>query len=233
VLRLSRQPPTTQEMALIHFRARGERRSRGTPGAVRAWLRCLLGAVAVCVLGTACCLEACTLVSSAAGWRAEAVLSGSMSPRVQPGDVVLVSAVPATEIKPGQVIAFRDPAMPRVLVHRVVAVLPDGDLRTKGDANAAPDSDPVPPTSVLGVARLRVPFVALPLYWARTGQYGRLILAGAALVGALVLAGSAVSGREVIERKAAHLAGRAVSRRSGRRPSRYPRQAWRHLAVRR
>jgi signal peptidase len=232
-------------MADIYFRARGAEPSPSAPGAMWAWLRCLLSAVAVCVLGTSCCLEACTLVSAAAGWRAEAILSGSMTPQVQPGDVVLVSSLPPARIRLGEVIAFKDPAMPRVLVHRVVAVLADGDLRTKGDANAAPDSDPVPPASVLGVARLRVPAVALPLYWARTGQYGRLALAAAGLVGALVLAGSAVSGREVLGRRAAHLAGRALSGQRGASrdgpPSRqrrrglsgYPRQSWRHLAARR
>lgn len=222
-------------MALTYLRARarGDATSPAWPGLVRAWLRYLLGALAVCVLGTTCCLEACTLAAAAAGWRPEAILSGSMTPRVQPGDVVLVDPVPVADIRPGEVVAFHDPAMPRVLVHRVVAVLANGDLRTKGDANASPDSDPVPARRVIGVARLLVPAVALPLYWARTGRYGRLVLAGAGLVAVLLVASRAVLGGEIRDKRAAHLGGRApgTGRAGGR--GRYPRQSWRHLAVRR
>lgn len=215
--------------------------------AVRAWLRCLLGAFAVATLGMICCLEVCALLPVAFGWRAEAVLSGSMTPEVRPGDIVLVSAVPPAAIRTGEVIAFHDPAMPRTLVHRVWAVLPDGELRTKGDANPSPDSDPVPRREVIGVARLRVPWVALPMYWARTHQYDWLAVAACVLVALLALAAgtvldrekpalagtTALSGRELPQVHAARAPAHSPANLDKRSWRGYPRHQWRHLAVRR
>jgi len=198
--------------------------------AVGAWARCVVGSIAVVLVGLICCLEACTVVATAMGWRAEAVLSGSMAPEIEPGDVVLVSPLRPSLVRPGEVIAFRDPAMPRTLVHRVVAVLPNGELRTKGDANAAPDSDPVPARNVLGVARLRIPAVALPFYWAKSGQYGWVALAGTGLVVLLALAVDALCGPGRLARPT-HLGGSRLAHRSAHRPRRYPRGRWRHLAV--
>src|SRR2546429_65090 len=71
------------------------------------------------------------VVPLATGWHADVILSGSMTPHIAPGDLVVVA--PGTVgIRSGQVIEFTDPANPRrQLVHRVVARNADGTLTTR------------------------------------------------------------------------------------------------------
>lgn len=103
-----------------------------------------------------------------ARWDPVIVTSGSMAPLVQGGDVVLLTGVDDT-LAPGTVVAYDDPAQPGTLtLHRIIGVHPNGDYRTKGDANAAPDSTPLPPERIEGVGRLLVPVVGLPAHWLRT-----------------------------------------------------------------
>jgi signal peptidase len=103
------------------------------------------------------------------GWRSYVVLSGSMMPSLHVGDVVIAAPATAAGLTPGRIAVFADPAQPgRTIVHRVKRDLPDGSLVTKGDANPAADSTPVPAADVRGEARLRLPLIALPAYWWKT-----------------------------------------------------------------
>ena len=79
------------------------------------------------------------------------VQTGSMRPLLQPGDAVLVRRIPASELRPGDVVSFRSPADNRITVtHRVLTVdNVAGVAMTKGDANRSADS-PVPSDDVLG-----------------------------------------------------------------------------------
>lgn len=102
------------------------------------------------------------------GWRPAVITSGSMEPLIRPGDVVLTS--PTSEIEPGHVITYANPARDGTLTtHRVLGVNPDGSLQTRGDANQSPDSTPVPAADVVGRGRLLVPLVGLPLHWLSSG----------------------------------------------------------------
>jgi signal peptidase len=116
------------------------------------------------------------------GWSTSVVISGSMSPAVEAGDVVVTSPVPENRMRPGLVIRFHDPRRPgRYVLHRVVRVAEDGRLVTKGDANLVTDVAPVPKGTVTGVWRLRVPYVGLPVLWWIRGEHLRLALTAAAL----------------------------------------------------
>ena len=127
-----------------------------------------------------------TLLPATFGWSPTVVLTGSMRPAINPGDVVVVAPVPDKGLTPGYVIRFRDPAEPdRYLVHRVLRLNPDGTIVTKGDANQSEDSTPVALDEVSGMARLRVPYVGLPAIWLREHRYVTLAGAFAALVVAL------------------------------------------------
>lgn len=107
----------------------------------------------------------------AAGLEPVAISSGSMLPRINVGDVVLIGPAP-DDLGPGAVITFEDPARPqRLVTHRVADVKPDGALVTKGDANRVHDSTPVPPGAVEGVGQLLVPLVGLPVMWAQQGAW--------------------------------------------------------------
>jgi signal peptidase len=70
--------------------------------------------------------------------RFDTVLTGSMRPEIQPGDVVMVRAVPTDELKAGDVIAYLPPAHTTPVLHRIVSIDSSG-LVTKGDANNVAD----------------------------------------------------------------------------------------------
>jgi signal peptidase I len=113
-----------------------------------------------------------TLFPTVVGWSSHVVMSGSMTPQIDTGDVVVTEPVGAAAARPGLVVLVVDPADPgRSLLHRVVEQRPDGSLITRGDANRVPDSTPVPPQNVRGIARLRIPYVGLPIAWLRQGRY--------------------------------------------------------------
>ncbi|MFE2942185.1 S26 family signal peptidase [Streptomyces sp. NPDC059255] len=108
----------------------------------------------------------------ALGWTAGVVQSGSMRPALMPGDVVLYQPPPPGRTPAvGHIVLTQDSTRPsRLLTHRVHQVLPNKYLITKGDANSTPDSTPVGPTALQGVARLRVPWIGLPVQLWRAGQ---------------------------------------------------------------
>jgi signal peptidase len=119
----------------------------------------------------------------ALGWRAAMITSGSMEPGVRPGDVVLLVPIDADEVNrrsmTGSVVQVNNPVRPgELLVHRVVGKDPAGALITKGDANANRDRVPVDPSQVLGVARIRVPYMGLPMLWLHNGQKVPLMALG-------------------------------------------------------
>jgi signal peptidase len=76
------------------------------------------------------------------------VRSGSMSPTIPVGALVIATRVPAAELGVGDVILFHRPDRPTTMVvHRIYAVeqTPTGRaFVTKGDANGSPDSWTVP-----------------------------------------------------------------------------------------
>ncbi len=87
---------------------------------------------------------------------ATVISGGSMEPSVRPGDVVVYRRT-ADSVCEGDIVYFSHPSWPKGVVHRVVEVLPDGSIRTRGDANTIPDRDPVPRRRIRGVAAFVVP----------------------------------------------------------------------------
>ena len=78
------------------------------------------------------------------GYRTMTMLTGSMAPEIDAGDVTIVTPIAVSQVTPGMVITYHKPVDDRSLVtHRVVSVGtgPDGSIqiRTKGDANPAID----------------------------------------------------------------------------------------------
>lgn len=151
-------------------------RHAGGPPWLPAWRGAapVLTAAARTVLCAAAGLMLWTQAPTLAGWFPMLVASGSMSPHVRTGDVLVYQ--PGGSPHRGQVILFHDPADPaRLLTHRVVRVLPRGALVTQGDANPTPDDTPVPRRLYIALARLRVPLVGLPALWWRQNAYPALV----------------------------------------------------------
>jgi signal peptidase len=97
--------------------------------------------------------------------------SGSMEPKMYPGDVVIIAKVPADNIVVGDVIQFRVPEGITVM-HRVIKIQETESggktFITKGDANDEPDSEPVIPDNVVGKAVMTIPKVG----WASVAVKG-------------------------------------------------------------
>ena len=78
------------------------------------------------------------------GYRTMTMLTGSMAPEIDPGDVTVVTPIAISEVTEGMVITYHRPIEDHSLVtHRVISVetAPDGtvSVQTKGDANQAAD----------------------------------------------------------------------------------------------
>jgi signal peptidase I len=78
------------------------------------------------------------------GYRTMTMLTGSMAPEINPGDVTIVTPIAISEVTEGMVITYHRPIEDHSLVtHRVISVetAPDGSVsvQTKGDANEAAD----------------------------------------------------------------------------------------------
>ena len=117
----------------------------------------------------------------------------------------LVVTAPDSTVAVGEVVAFRPPGLDRVYTHRVVQVLPDGAVRTRGDLNGAEDAWTTPAGRIVGRAIALVPGVGflargLPLLiggalllWWTTGPIRRadvraaVRIAGLHLITSLVL----------------------------------------------
>jgi signal peptidase I len=116
---------------------------------VASWV---LGLVLLTGTGAALGVVAYPMVS---GGQALAVLTGSMTPGLPVGAMVFTKPVedPAA-LQVGDVITFqRRPDGPELVTHRIIAVDDSGDapvFTTQGDANNAPDIDPVPASAVRG-----------------------------------------------------------------------------------
>jgi len=144
---------------------------------VARWLTRLLGMAAVAVLVYWMLLPLAALGGPALGVRAVVVTSNSMSPGMSAGDLVIVRSAHADRLAAGDVVVFESEG--RNVIHRVVAVNPDGSLTTQGDANAVADQVPVDPASVSGVAGGAIPYLGLPRVWAESGAWASLGIWGA------------------------------------------------------
>jgi len=105
------------------------------------------------------------------------VLSGSMEPKMSPGDAVIVREVPPSEIERRDIITFRtDSQTPTT--HRVVEVRQTDSgatYVTKGDANEEADRGPVRYEQVIGEVVFVIPFLGHIIQFANT-QAGFLAL---------------------------------------------------------
>ncbi|WP_435552049.1 signal peptidase I [Natrinema sp. CGMCC1.2065] len=113
------------------------------------------------------------------------VLSDSMSPTFESGDVILVEDVDPASIEEGDVITYADGSGERT-THRVVEVVErDGErqFRTQGDANDDPDGDLVPASAVEGRHTHTLPYIGHVVLFAgsRLGLALFVIVPGALL----------------------------------------------------
>lgn len=124
-----------------------------TPVRVVGWLGQVLAWS--CVVAVAAVLTVTVLVPRLAGATPYTVLTGSMSPGLPAGSLVVVRPVAPDAVGVGAVITYQlESGEPAVATHRVVAVETaiNGDLAfvTQGDANEVADAEPVRPVQIKG-----------------------------------------------------------------------------------
>lgn len=100
-------------------------------------------------------------VPSIGGYLPLIVLTDSMYPVIESGDLIICSTKEADEIEPNDVIAFFDPAGngTSVVTHRVLEVIEENgalSFITKGDNNNTEDKMPVPAKNLVGIYRSRI-----------------------------------------------------------------------------
>ncbi len=113
--------------------------------------------------------------STALQWKSVVVTSGSMTPALQPGDLVIAQPTDTT-LTDGTVAVFRTDNPDRLVTHRITTTNPDGTYTTKGDANPQPDSTPLDTDHIVGTGRLRIPYLGTPLLWLRHHNWAALTL---------------------------------------------------------
>jgi len=89
------------------------------------------------------------------------IYSGSMSPVIPVGSVIVVQPAAASSIEPGDIITFGTGTdEKKIITHRVVEVMADYNalsFRTAGDANEGPDNQVVSQEDVIGKVWFHVP----------------------------------------------------------------------------
>ena len=95
-----------------------------------------------------------------AGYQVYDVISGSMEPAIPVNSVVFVKEAVPEDLQPGEIVAYQSSGS--VVVHRLVENhVVEGELITKGDANAEPDPLKVSYGSVLGTVTAHVPLIGI------------------------------------------------------------------------
>ncbi|HSB40067.1 MAG TPA: signal peptidase I [Gaiellaceae bacterium] len=169
-------------------------RSASTPEALlRVPRRLAAGGAQLALLLAIVALVGLGLLPRTGWYRPVTVLSGSMRPAFAPGDMVVVTPEPVASVRVGQVISYRIPVGDHhVQSHRVIAVTRRGgeiSVRTKGDANDAPDpwTATLHGTTVWQV-RAVLPKLGWAVFWLRTPlAHGLTVLLAPLLLALLVV----------------------------------------------
>ena len=96
-----------------------------------------------------------------------AIASGSMTPKIKKGDVVVVDRkYKYDELEKGQIIAYKEKGI--IIVHRIAKKVKLGDsyiYYTKGDANDNIDEIIIDKDKIIGVTNFNIPYIGYPTVW--------------------------------------------------------------------
>ncbi len=131
------------------------------------------------VTGFAAAIALTLIVPLAFHGRPLTVMSGSMTPTIRTGDVVIAMPIAPLDVRPGDIVSFNDPSRGGKLVtHRVRHMRRHGarvDFITRGDANTGVEKWSVNADHRISRTVLRLPKLGRPLVFART-RTGLLLL---------------------------------------------------------
>jgi signal peptidase len=130
-----------------------------------------------------------------------AIRTGSMSPVMEPGDLLISRDVDPRTVRRGDVITFRVPSADNTLVtHRVTKVDKEGNsFTTKGDANDTVDPFTTKSKDVLGSRWFSIPKVGRIMVFLSSGL-GTMLLIG---IPAAIYLGQTLADRRALQRSRA------------------------------
>ena len=106
------------------------------------------------------------LISGLLKYKMIAIGSDSMVPAYGRGDAVIYVKANAEDVKKDDIVVFVKEGI--IVTHRAVGVTKNGNeilIRTKGDANNAPDNFTLKGSDVLGIVEYRVKYIGYPTVW--------------------------------------------------------------------
>lgn len=99
-------------------------------------------------------------------YQALVIATGSMTPNINVGDVVIVDRLKRDSIKKlkvGDVVAYRKEKV--VICHRIINIVKTDDMiyfETQGDANSTPDQLLVEETDIVGIVKTKINYIGYP-----------------------------------------------------------------------
>lgn len=161
--------PTAGFFAITQFTPRMALQRLGIPTEIKGFGRAKDSSARGWVAASILCVLIVWTSTGLLGVQPTTVISGSMRPSLDVGDMVVVREVAADSIGVGDVIQYwRDGEM---VIHRVVEVQQGGGGKlfvTKGDANSEPDLAPVQPGQIRGKVILTIPKIGWAAIAAKT-----------------------------------------------------------------
>ena len=131
-------------------------------------------------------------VYNVVGFRNYTILTGSMEPKIDPGDLVIVKKENPNNLKVGDVITFNKVDENIVVTHRIIGEKDNGFI-TKGDNNNIHDDGILEKQNVIGKVVLTIPKVGYVfVFFARP-----LVIAGILILLGLSIAWDVLRGKDV------------------------------------
>lgn len=114
------------------------------------------------------------------GYKFYTVLTGSMSPTINPGSLIVVKDIDAQDIKIGDIITFGSKNTNNITTHRVKEVLHTDSIKfvTQGDANNVEDPIPVDSNFLLGKVVKFIPVIGATFSFIQSNSWILWILLG-------------------------------------------------------
>lgn len=186
---ISQDIPTEEIPVVAADTARDGHGSRKRPTSARSPVRRVASwAGGLVVIAAVALAASITILPAIVGGRTLTVLSGSMSPTISAGSVVVTKPVEPASLRVGDVITFSSQGPDALgsshrVTHRIVAVhgsAGEVSFTTQGDANDVVDAQPVAADDVIGRVWFHIPWLG----WAH-GRLPQIMLLGG---GAVLLA---------------------------------------------
>lgn len=88
------------------------------------------------------------------------VLTGSMSPTIKPGSLIIIKEYTSNQAKVGDIVTFQGEKTDSIITHRIVEEKNNGEYYvTQGDANNTVDSFKVTEDMIVGKVIVTIPFL--------------------------------------------------------------------------